>query len=195
MSIRKKIFIAVSLVIFCTVGILLLILQYVLKQQFLRYAESSSISVTVLNKKLLAGFLSNNDAIVLRLTASKQIGIIADMNHYAAPEVQHLKAALLEELSNAIGFQMNNIQYQTETILFFNADMPIGSLFVAEDLNAVTGGTYRMYSDELIKNTDWYRTLQHRQEPYYIFTLPEHDKLYFAYTVQSTYSHSTEKKV
>jgi len=194
MSIRKKIFIAVSLVIFCTVGILLLILQYVLKQQFLRYAESSSISVTVLNKKLLAGFLSNNDAIVLRLTASKQIGTIADMNHYAASEVQHLKAALLEELSNAIGFQMNNIQYQTETILFFNADMPIGSLFVAEDLNAVTGGTYRMYSDELIKNTDWYRTLQHRQEPYYIFTLPEHDKLYFAYTVQNTYSHSTYRK-
>ena len=194
MSIRKKIFIAVSLVIFCTVGILLLILQYVLKQQFLRYAESSSISVTVLNKKLLAGFLSNNDTIVLRLTASKQIGTIADMNHYAASEVQHLKAALLEELSNAIGFQMNNIQYQTETILFFNADMPIGSLFVAEDLNAVTGGTYRMYSDELIKNTDWYRTLQHRQEPYYIFTLPEHDKLYFAYTVQNTYSHSTYRK-
>ena len=194
MSIRKKIFIAVSLVIFCTVGILLLILQYVLKRQFLRYAESSSISVTVLNKKLLAGFLSNNDAIVLRLTASKQIGTIADMDHYAASEVQHLKAALLEELSNAIGFQMNNIQYQTETILFFNADMPIGSLFVAEDLNAVTGGTYRMYSDELIKNTDWYRTLQHRQEPYYIFTLPEHDKLYFAYTVQNTYSHSTYRK-
>ena len=194
MSIRKKIFIAVSLVIFCTVGILLLILQYVLKQQFLRYAESSSISVTVLNKKLLAGFLSNNDAIVLRLTASKQIGTIADMNHYAAAEAQHVKAALSEELSNAIGFQMNNIQYQTETILFFNADMPIGSLFVAEDLNAVTGGTYRMYSDELIKNTDWYRTLQHRQEPYYIFTLPEHDKLYFAYTVQNTYSHSTYRK-
>ena len=187
MSIRKKIFIAVSLVIFCTVSILLLILQYVLKQQFLRYAESSSISVTVLNKKLLAGFLSNNDAIVLRLTASKQIGTIADMKHYAAAEAQHVKAALSEELSNAIGFQMNNIQYQTETILFFNADMPIGSLFVAEELSAVTGGTYRMYSDELIKNTDWYRTLQRRQEPYYIFTLPEHDKLYFAYTMQNTY--------
>ena len=194
MSIRKKIFIAVSLVIFCTVSILLLILQYVLKQRFLRYAESSSISVTVLNKKLLAGFLSNNDAIVLRLTASKQIGTIADMKHYAAAEAQHVKAALSEELSNAIGFQMNNIQYQTETILFFNADMPIGSLFVAEELSAVTGGTYRMYSDELIKNTDWYRTLQHRQEPYYIFTLPEHDKLYFAYTVQNTYSHSTYRK-
>ena len=44
-----------------------------------------------------------------------------------------------------------------------------------------------MYSDELIKNTDWYRTLQRRQEPYYIFTLPEHDKLYFAYTMQNTY--------
>ncbi len=187
MSIRKKIFIAVSLVIFCTVSILLLILQYVLKQRFLRYAESSSISVTVLNKKLLAGFLSNNDAIVLRLTASKQIGTIADMKHYAAAEAQHVKAALSEELSNAIGFQMNNIQYQTETILFFNADMPIGSLFVAEELSAVTGGTYRMYSDELIKNTDWYRTLQRRQEPYYIFTLPEHDKLYFAYTMQNTY--------
>ena len=71
MSIRKKIFIAVSLVILCTVSILLLILQYVLKQRFLRYAESSSISVTVLNKKLLAGFLSNNDAIVLRLTANR----------------------------------------------------------------------------------------------------------------------------
>ena len=183
-----------SLVIFCTVGILLLILQYVLKQQFLRYAESSSISVTVLNKKLLAGFLSNNDAIVLRLTASKQIGTIADMNHYAAPEVQHLKAALSEELSNAIGFQMNNIQYQTETILFFNADMPIGSLFVAEELSAVTGGTYRMYSDELIKNTDWYRTLQRRQEPYYIFTLPEHDKLYFAYTMQNTYCRTPLRK-
>ena len=187
MSIRKKIFIAVSLVIFCTVSILLLILQYVLKQRFLRYAESSSISVTVLNKKLLAGFLSNNDAIVLRLTASKQIGTIADMKQYAAAEAQHVKAALSEELSNAIGFQMNNIQYQTETILFFNADMPIGSLFVAEELSAVTGGTYRMYSDELIKNTDWYRTLQRRQEPYYIFTLPEHDKLYFAYTMQNTY--------
>lgn len=51
-----------------------------------------------------------------------------------------------------------------------------------------------MYSDELIKNTDWYRTLQHRQEPYYIFTLPKHDKLYFAYTVQNTYSHSTYRK-
>ena len=130
MSIRKKIFIAVSLVILCTVSILLLILQYVLKQRFLRYAESSSISVTVLNKKLLAGFLSNNDAIVLRLTASKQIGTVADMEHYDAAEVQQLKAALSEELSNAIGFQMNNMQYQTETILFFNADMPIGSLFV-----------------------------------------------------------------
>lgn len=194
MSIRKKIFIAVSLVIFCTVSILLLILQYVLKQRFLRYAESSSISVTVLNKKLLAGFLSNNDAIVLRLTASKQIGTIADMNHYAAAEAQHVKAALSEELSNAIGFQMNNIQYQTETILFFNADMPIGSLFVAEELSAVTGGTYRMYSDELIKNTDWYRTLQRRQEPYYIFTLPEHDKLYFAYTMQNTYCRTPYRK-
>ena len=194
MSIRKKIFIAVSLVIFCTVGILLLILQYVLKQQFLRYAESSSISVTVLNKKLLAGFLSNNDAIVLRLTASKQIGTIADMKHYAAAEAQHVKAALSEELSNAIGFQMNNIQYQTETILFFNADMPIGSLFVAEELSAVTGGTYRMYSDELIKNTDWYHTLQRRQEPYYIFTLPEHDKLYFAYTMQNTYCRTPYRK-
>ena len=185
MSIRKKIFIAVSLVILCTVSILLLILQYVLKQRFLRYAESSSISVTVLNKKLLAGFLSNNDAIVLRLTASKQIGTVADMEHYDAAEVQQLKAALSEELSNAIGFQMNNMQYQTETILFFNADMPIGSLFVDEDLSAVTGGTYRIYSDKLIKNTDWYRTLQSRQEPYYIFTLSEHDKLYFAYTVQT----------
>ena len=194
MSIRKKIFIAVSLVIFCTVSILLLILQYVLKQRFLRYAESSSISVTVLNKKLLAGFLSNNDAIVLRLTASKQIGTIADMNHYAAAEAQHVKAALSEELSNAIGFQMNNIQYQTETILFFNVDMPIGSLFVAEELSAVTGGTYRMYSDELIKNTDWYRTLQRRQEPYYIFTLPEHDKLYFAYTMQNTYCRTPYRK-
>ena len=194
MSIRKKIFIAVSLVIFCTVGILLLILQYVLKQQFLRYAESSSISVTVLNKKLLAGFLSNNDAIVLRLTASKQIGTVADMEHYDAAEVQQLKAALSEELSNAIGFQMNNMQYQTETILFFNADMPIGSLFVDEDLSAVTGGTYRIYSDKLIKNTDWYRTLQSRQEPYYIFTLSEHDKLYFAYTVQNTYSRSAYRK-
>ena len=194
MSIRKKIFIAVSLVIFCTVSILLLILQYVLKQRFLRYAESSSISVTVLNKKLLAGFLSNNDAIVLRLTANKQIGTIADMNHYAAAEAQHVKAALSEELSNAIGFQMNNIQYQTETILFFNADMPIGSLFVAEELSAVTGGTYRMYSDELIKNTDWYHTLQRRQEPYYIFTLPEHDKLYFAYTMQNTYCRTPYRK-
>jgi len=194
MSIRKKIFIAVSLVIFCTVSILLLILQYVLKQRFLRYAESSSISVTVLNKKLLAGFLSNNDAIVLRLTASKQIGTIADMKHYAAAEAQHVKAALSEELSNAIGFQMNNIQYQTETILFFNADMPIGSLFVAEELSAVTGGTYRMYSDELIKNTDWYHTLQRRQEPYYIFTLPEHDKLYFAYTMQNTYCRTPYRK-
>lgn len=194
MSIRKKIFIAVSLVIFCTVSILLLILQYVLKQRFLRYAESSSISVTVLNKKLLAGFLSNNDAIVLRLTASKQIGTIADMKHYAVAEAQHVKAALSEELSNAIGFQMNNIQYQTETILFFNADMPIGSLFVAEELSAVTGGTYRMYSDELIKNTDWYHTLQRRQEPYYIFTLPEHDKLYFAYTMQNTYCRTPYRK-
>lgn len=194
MSIRKKIFIAVSLVILCTVSILLLILQYVLKQRFLRYAESSSISVTVLNKKLLAGFLSNNDAIVLRLTASKQIGTVADMEHYDAAEVQQLKAALSEELSNAIGFQMNNMQYQTETILFFNADMPIGSLFVDEDLSAVTGGTYRIYSDKLIKNTDWYRTLQSRQEPYYIFTLSEHDKLYFAYTVQNTYSRSAYRK-
>ena len=93
------------------------------------------------------------------------------MEHYDAAEVQQLKAALSEELSNAIGFQMNNMQYQTETILFFNADMPIGSLFVDEDLSAVTGGTYRIYSDKLIKNTDWYRTLQSRQEPYYIFTL------------------------
>ena len=194
MSIRKKIFIAVSLVILCTVSILLLILQYVLKQRFLRYAESSSISVTVLNKKLLAGFLSNNDAIVLRLTASKQIGTVADMEHYDAAEVQQLKAALSEELSSAIGFQMNNMQYQTETILFFNADMPIGSLFVDEDLSAVTGGTYRIYSDKLIKNTDWYRTLQSRQEPYYIFTLSEHDKLYFAYTVQNTYSRSAYRK-
>ena len=116
------------------------------------------------------------------------------MEHYDAAEVQQLKAALSEELSSAIGFQMNNMQYQTETILFFNADMPIGSLFVDEDLSAVTGGTYRIYSDKLIKNTDWYRTLQSRQEPYYIFTLSEHDKLYFAYTVQNTYSRSAYRK-
>ena len=194
MSIRTKFLITISAAFMCTAVVLFGISYTVLKWQYVRSIKSSGLSNTLLNKKILAGFLSNNDETVLRLTGNKAIGTIASRTNLTEEEYPRLRAALSEQLSDAIGFQIDNPQYQTETLLFFNDELPASQLFVPEQLNGITAGTRRIYSDRNIKSDSWYRFLQTARESYSIFTLPETDKLYCAYTLRNTYYTGTYPK-
>ena len=72
MSIRTKFLITISAAFMCTAVVLFGISYTVLKWQYVRSIKSSGLSNTLLNKKILAGFLSKNDETVLRLTGNKE---------------------------------------------------------------------------------------------------------------------------
>ncbi|MGL6173412.1 MAG: sensor histidine kinase [Cellulosilyticaceae bacterium] len=154
-------------ILICSYIIIYILFKNVMLTEVINYQES----IIHLNQNLITSFMHSIEQTSLRLTSDPYMGKYLSAKPLDQLSKVQTKSAIISQFTHYGADQVpSNINYFYKNTLFLNDDLPITSAFESKTLDSNSYTTsYNVFSNQEIKNSEWYLNTINAPASYYIF--------------------------